>query len=228
MDHRVVNEAAGVERRALPPRERLDAHDLRGGLDLLHDGGAVAEHSRARVDGLPVVADGECHGWRPLRDDVGGGDLAVRLVLRRVELRVGRERGDHLRHVGVPMRADEGMQPVRVAGILVVVEPVREREVPEADDGLDAVLLELARHLDVAANGFLVIDAGLRLHARPLDAEAVVRRLDFLQRVDVLLEFRPAIKRVPARRGLALGDEHVPIRGEPILLAGFTAGSSYW
>ena len=82
---------------------------------------------------------------------------------------------------------------------------------PEADDGLDAGGLETARHFNVAANGFLVIDAGLRLDARPGDAESVVRDTDLLERFEVLVEARPAIERIALGRGFALLDENVPV-----------------
>ncbi len=55
---------------------------------------------------------------------------------------------------------------------------------------------------DITLDGRLVIDARLGFHARPLDAEAIVRDADLLQRREVLVEMRPAIQRIALVRAL--------------------------
>ena len=224
VDHGVVDEISGIEWCLVPPRERFDRDDFRGGFHFFNARGGVSEHPRAGIDRLPVGAEGERHGGWPLSDDIGCRDLAVRFVLRCEVVRVGRKARQDFVEVAEPAGAGLRVEPVRGFGIFFVVEPIGESEVPEADHWLDAGGLELAGHLDIAVDRLLVEDAGFGFHTAPLDAEAVVGDADFLEGGEVLVELRPRVKRVAFFRGLTLGDQHIPIGVEPIALAGFHIG----
>ena len=70
---------------------------------------------------------------------------------------------------------------------------------PEADNRFDTRGLEAARHFHVTANRLLVVDAGLRLDARPGNAESIVRHADLLERLEILIEVRPAVQSIAFR-----------------------------
>ena len=88
------------------------------------------------------------------------------------------------------------MEPVGGLGIFLIVEPIRECEVPEADDRLDAGGLESAGHLDIAVQCLLVELAHARLDARPLEAEPIMTDACFLEGREVFIEVGPGIKSV--------------------------------
>lgn len=70
MDHRLVNDAAWIERSPVPPRQSFNAHDLGAWSNCFDPGSRITEHCRARVNGLPIMSNvatrGEkAHGSRP-------------------------------------------------------------------------------------------------------------------------------------------------------------------
>ena len=109
---RVVEQATGIKGTMLPPRKRLHAQHLGGGLHLLDPCGCIAEQvSTGDGCGLVPLEIKDMAGW-PETNDVGREDLSVGLILRGVVIHI-RSRGfDHLGHVEIPMGAGQRIQPI--------------------------------------------------------------------------------------------------------------------
>ena len=221
MDHGVVEKPTWVEEGAFPPGQGLNGDDLGGGFHLFDPCGGVAEHAGAGINRLPIGAKGKRHRRRPLASDVSRGDLAVRFILRGEVVRVWREARENLVQIHQPALAGFRVKPVRGLGIFLIVEPIRECEVPEADDRLDARRFQTAGHLDITVQRLLVELAHARLDARPLKAESVMGDTCLFQGGEVFFKMGPGVKGITLLRRATLRNHDVPIRRKIIRVAGF-------
>ena len=116
-----------------------------------------------------------------------------------------------------PRGFDVRVQEVGVALSVTVVEPVRKREVPEGDNGLDTGRFQLASHTHILLDGCLIEDSGLGLNTGPFYSKSIMADPERLESRNVLVKVRPRIRRVVStRRNVSFLRENVPVRLEII------------